>query len=74
MIEVVCGLCGTTSPTEVRNFIWLVGYYRQFEEKNSLIRLTNKNVPFYWSKKCETTIFFKFNTLLTSAPILTFPF
>ncbi|KAJ9541625.1 LOW QUALITY PROTEIN: hypothetical protein OSB04_028131 [Centaurea solstitialis] len=65
------------SPSEVRNFLGLAGYYRRFIEHFSAIAmpptvLTKKDVKFEWTSTCERA----FNNLkgkLTSAPILTLP-
>nr|GEW56177.1 hypothetical protein [Tanacetum cinerariifolium] len=62
-----------TTPTEVRQFIGLVGYYRRFIEGFTLISkpLTQKNKKYKWGKEEEA-----FQTLkqkLCSAPILALP-
>ncbi|KAJ9546526.1 hypothetical protein OSB04_019069 [Centaurea solstitialis] len=65
------------SPSEVRSFLGLAGYYRRFIEHFSAIAtpltaLTKKDVKFEWTSTCE----YAFNNLkgkLTSAPILTLP-
>ncbi|KAJ9542547.1 hypothetical protein OSB04_029053 [Centaurea solstitialis] len=65
------------SPSEVRSFLGLAGYYRRFIEHFSAIAtpltaLTKKDVKFEWTSTCERA----FNNLkgkLTSAPILTLP-
>ncbi|KAJ9545162.1 hypothetical protein OSB04_024869 [Centaurea solstitialis] len=65
------------SPSEVRSFLGLAGYYRRFIEHFSAIatpltELTRKDVKFEWTSTCE----YAFNNLkgkLTSAPILTLP-
>ncbi|KAJ9545394.1 hypothetical protein OSB04_025101 [Centaurea solstitialis] len=65
------------SPSEVRSFLGLAGYYRRFIERFSAIAtpltaLTKKDVKFEWTSTCE----YAFNNLkgkLTSAPILTLP-
>ena len=62
--------------TEVRSFLGLAGYYRRFVKDFSriaapLTRLTQKNVKFVWTDKCEH--FLQLKDLLTSAPILTLP-
>ncbi|KAJ9556411.1 hypothetical protein OSB04_011025 [Centaurea solstitialis] len=65
------------SPSEVRSFLGLAGYYRRFIEHFSAIAtpltaLTKKDVKFKWTSTCE----YAFNNLkrkLTSAPILTLP-
>ncbi|KAJ9552777.1 hypothetical protein OSB04_016822 [Centaurea solstitialis] len=65
------------SPSEVRSFLGLAGYYRRFIEHFSAIvtpltALTKKDIKFEWTPTCE----YAFNDLkgkLTSAPILTLP-
>ncbi|KAJ9536518.1 hypothetical protein OSB04_un000312 [Centaurea solstitialis] len=65
------------SPSEVRSFLGLAGYYRRFIEHFStiatpLMALTKKDIKFEWSSTCERA----FNNLkgkLTSAPILALP-
>ncbi|GJV92806.1 putative reverse transcriptase domain-containing protein [Tanacetum coccineum] len=62
------------TPTEIRQFLGLAGYYRRFIEGFSkiakpMIKLTQKSVKFNWGEKKETA----FQTLkqkLCSAPIL----
>ncbi|KAF5791261.1 putative nucleotidyltransferase, Ribonuclease H [Helianthus annuus] len=66
-----------TTPTEVRSFLGLAGYYRRFIENFSkiavpLTALTQKNKPFDWGVKQEEA----FQTLkqkLCDAPVLTLP-
>ena len=66
-----------TNVTEVRSFFGLASYYRRFVKgfssvASQLKNLTKQNVPFVWSDECEES-FQNLNTLLTTAPILTFP-
>ena len=66
-----------TTPTEIRSFLGLAGYYRRFVQGFSsiaapLTKLTQKKAKFEWSSKCEES-FQKLKTLLTSAPVLTLP-
>ena len=66
-----------TTPTEIRSFLGLAGYYRRFVAGFSVIaapltRLTQKNVQFKWTEECELS-FQKLKTALTSAPVLTLP-
>ena len=73
-IEAVRGWTRPTSPTEIRSFVGLAGYYRRFVQSFSTIaapltRLTRHDVSFQW---CEES-FQKLKTLLTSAPVLTLP-
>ena len=47
-----------TSPTDIRSFFSLAGYYRRFVEgfssiSSPLTKLTQKTVKFQWSKACE---------------------
>ncbi|KAD3640201.1 hypothetical protein E3N88_29424 [Mikania micrantha] len=66
-----------TTPTEIRSFLGLAGYYRRFILNFSkialpLTKLTQKSVPFVWTQKQEEA----FQTLkqrLCNAPILTLP-
>ena len=65
------------TPTEIRQFLGLAGYYRRFFQNFSriakpLTTLTQKGVPFCWSEKQETA----FQTLkqaLCTAPVLSLP-
>ncbi|KAD5960466.1 hypothetical protein E3N88_11938 [Mikania micrantha] len=64
-----------TTPTEIRSFLGLAGYYRRFISNFSkialpLTKLTQKSEPFVWTQKQEEA----FQTLkqrLCNAPILT---
>ncbi|KAG8492547.1 hypothetical protein CXB51_009994 [Gossypium anomalum] len=63
--------------TEVRSFLGLAGYYRQFVKDFSLIaspitRLLQKNVEFVWSDDCQRS-FDQLKKMLTEAPVLTQP-
>jgi hypothetical protein len=63
--------------SEVRSFLGLVGYYRQFVPNFSeiafpIVRLTRKGVSFVWSEQCEQA-FQKLKQCLVEAPILVFP-
>lgn len=65
------------SPTDVRSFLGLVGYYRKFVEgfltiTSPLTDLTQKMSTFQWSKACEK-ILQELKNKLTSAPTLTLP-
>ena len=76
-IEVITEWPRPTTVTEVRSFLGLAGYYRRFVKDFSriaapLTRLTQKNVKFVWTDKCEEHFLF-LKDLLTSAPILTLP-
>ncbi|GJY41865.1 putative reverse transcriptase domain-containing protein [Tanacetum coccineum] len=66
-----------TTPTEVRQFLGLVGYYRRFIEGFSLIskpltKLTQKNKKYEWGKE-EEEAFQTLKQKLCSAPILALP-
>ena len=66
-----------TTPTEVRNFLGLAGYYRRFIKGFSkiagpLTNLTRKGVPFTWSDHCQLA-FDELKDKLTSAPVLALP-
>ncbi|KAD5318292.1 hypothetical protein E3N88_18238 [Mikania micrantha] len=66
-----------TTPTKIRSFLGLAGYYRRFISNFSkialpLTKLTQKSEPFVWTQKQEEA----FQTLkqrLCNAPILTLP-
>ena len=66
-----------TSPTDIRNFLGLAGYYRRFVEgfssiSSPLMKLTQKTVKFQWSEACEKR-FQELKKRLTTAPVLTLP-
>ncbi|KAH0650238.1 hypothetical protein KY284_030150 [Solanum tuberosum] len=66
-----------TSPTEIRSFLGLAGYYRRFVEGFSTIaspltKLTQKTVKFQWSEASEKS-FQELNKRLITAPVLTLP-
>src|SRR5262249_16886968 len=66
-----------TTPTEVRSFLGLAGYYRRFIQDFSslaspLTHLTRKNVKFVWSLDCEQS-FQELKRRLTSALVLSLP-
>ncbi|CAA0827111.1 Uncharacterized mitochondrial protein AtMg00860, partial [Striga hermonthica] len=65
------------SPSEVRSFLGLAGYYRRFIEGFSKIalplsQLTRKSVKFEWIDRCESS-FQELKRRFTSAPVLTIP-
>ncbi|GJT93885.1 putative reverse transcriptase domain-containing protein [Tanacetum coccineum] len=76
-IEVVKSWKAPTTPSEVRSFMGLAGYYRRFIENFSkiakpLTSLTQKNQKYEWGEKQEEA----FQTLkdnLCNAPILSLP-
>ncbi|WMV25004.1 hypothetical protein MTR67_018389 [Solanum verrucosum] len=65
------------SPTGVRSFLGLAGYYRRFVKGFSIIaspltKLLQKEVKFIWDDKCQKS-FETLKSFLTQAPILTLP-
>ncbi|GJS33767.1 putative reverse transcriptase domain-containing protein [Tanacetum coccineum] len=65
------------SPTEIRQFLGLAGYYRRFIEgflkiAKPMTKLTQKKVKFEWGDKQEAT-FQLLKQKLCSAPILALP-
>jgi hypothetical protein len=63
-----------TNVTEVRSFMGLAGYYRQFIEgfskvANPITELQKKNRKFVWTEKCAEA-FWRLKELLTKTPIL----
>ncbi|GJZ78754.1 reverse transcriptase domain-containing protein [Tanacetum coccineum] len=65
------------TPTEIHQFLGLVGYYQRFIEGFSkiakpLTKLTQKSVKFNWGEK-EETAFQTLKQKLCSAPILALP-
>ncbi|KAD2805171.1 hypothetical protein E3N88_38548 [Mikania micrantha] len=65
------------SPTDVRSFLGLAGYYRRFIQDfakiaSSLTKLTRKDVKFVWGDDQETA-FQELKSKLTQAPVLTLP-
>nr|GEX61811.1 putative reverse transcriptase domain-containing protein [Tanacetum cinerariifolium] len=65
------------TPTEIRQFLGLAGYYRRFIEgfskiAKSMTKLTQKNVKFDWGEK-EEAAFQLIKQKLCSAPILALP-
>ncbi|KAK9912233.1 hypothetical protein M0R45_036104 [Rubus argutus] len=76
-IESVMEWKAPTSPTEVRSFLGLAGYYRRFIEGFSKIallmtKLTRKNVIYIWDDNCEQA-FQQLKEKLTTTPVLTIP-
>ncbi|GKE34858.1 putative reverse transcriptase domain-containing protein, partial [Tanacetum coccineum] len=67
-------VCCTSTPTEVRQFLGLAGYYRRFIKGFSLIakpltKLTQKNKKYEWGEE-EAEAFQMLKQKLCSAPIL----
>nr|GFC47336.1 putative reverse transcriptase domain-containing protein [Tanacetum cinerariifolium] len=76
-IESVKDWASPKSPTEIRQFLRLVGYYRRFIEGFSKIakpmtKLTQRKVKFEWGDKQEAA-FQLLKQKLCSAPILALP-
>ncbi|GJW23417.1 putative reverse transcriptase domain-containing protein [Tanacetum coccineum] len=76
-IESIKDWTSPKSPTEIRQFLGLAGYYRRFIEGFSKIakpmtKLTQKKVKFVWGDKQEAA-FQLLKQKLCSAPILTLP-
>ncbi|KAA0053259.1 pol protein [Cucumis melo var. makuwa] len=76
-IEAVTGRPRPSTVSEVRSFLGLASYYRQFVENFSriatpLTQLTRKGAPFVWSKACEDS-FHNLKQKLVTAPVLTVP-
>ncbi|GJW74096.1 putative reverse transcriptase domain-containing protein [Tanacetum coccineum] len=76
-IESIKDWTSPKSPTEIRQFLGLVGYYRRFIEGFSKIakpmtKLTQKKVKFVWGDKQEAA-FQLLKQKLCSAPILALP-
>ncbi|GJX54069.1 putative nucleotidyltransferase, ribonuclease H [Tanacetum coccineum] len=76
-IEAVKNWTSPTTPTEVRQFLGLAGYYRRFIEGFSKIakpstKLTQKNKSYIWGKEKELG-FQLLKQKLSKAPILALP-
>ncbi|GJU91456.1 putative reverse transcriptase domain-containing protein [Tanacetum coccineum] len=76
-IEAIKDWTSPKSPTEIRQFLGLVGYYQRFIKGFSKIakpmtKLTQKKVKMVWSDKQEAA-FQLLKQKLCSAPILTLP-
>ncbi|GJU49852.1 putative reverse transcriptase domain-containing protein [Tanacetum coccineum] len=76
-IEAVKNWTSPTTPTEVRQFLGLAGYYRRFIEGFSkiakpLTKLTQKNKNYIWSEEQESA-FQLLKQKLCEAPILALP-
>ncbi|GJZ12183.1 putative reverse transcriptase domain-containing protein [Tanacetum coccineum] len=76
-IESIKDWTSPKSPTEIRQFLGLVGYYRRFIEGFSKIakpmtKLTQKKIQFVWGDKQEAA-FQLLKQKLCSAPILALP-
>ncbi|XP_062080597.1 uncharacterized mitochondrial protein AtMg00860-like [Humulus lupulus] len=67
----------TKNVLEIRSFLGLAGYYRNFVEWFSriatpLIEQTHKNSNFFWSDRCENS-FQELKGRLITAPVLNLP-
>ncbi|GKA46219.1 putative reverse transcriptase domain-containing protein, partial [Tanacetum coccineum] len=76
-IEEIKDWASPKTPTEIRQFLGLAGYYRRFIEGFSKIarpmtKLTQKSVKFEWGEKAEAA-FQLLKQKLCSAPILALP-
>ena len=76
-IEVVASWERPRTPTEVRSFLGLAGYYRRFVQDfakiaTPLTKLTRKTEKFEWTDKCEES-FQELKRRLVTAPVLTLP-
>ncbi|GJY15232.1 putative reverse transcriptase domain-containing protein [Tanacetum coccineum] len=76
-IEAVKNWTSPTTPTEVRQFLGLAGYYRRFIEGFSkiakpLTKLTQKNKNYIWGEEQESA-FQLLKQKLCEAPILALP-
>jgi hypothetical protein len=76
-VEAILEWPTTTNVSEVRSFMVLVGYYRQFVEgflkiENPITELQKKNKKFIWTEKCAEA-FWTLKELLTTKLILKVP-
>nr|GFB21033.1 putative reverse transcriptase domain-containing protein [Tanacetum cinerariifolium] len=76
-VEAIRNWSAPTTPTEVRQFLCLAGYYRRFIKSFSLIsnplsKLTKKNKKYEWGME-EEEAFQTLKQKLCSAPILALP-
>ncbi|GJS80178.1 putative reverse transcriptase domain-containing protein [Tanacetum coccineum] len=76
-IESIKDWASPKTPTEIRQFLGLAGYYRRFIEGfsqivKSMTKLTQKGIKFDWGEKKENA-FQLINQKLCSAPILALP-
>ncbi|GJT68191.1 putative reverse transcriptase domain-containing protein [Tanacetum coccineum] len=76
-IESIKDWASPKTPTEIRQFLGLAGYYRRFIEgflkiSKSMTKLTQKGVKFDWGEK-EENAFQLIKQKLCSAPILDLP-
>ncbi|XP_027151875.1 uncharacterized protein LOC113751928 [Coffea eugenioides] len=76
-VEAVMNWKRPETPTEIRSFLGLAGYYRRFIQDFSKIsgpmtELTKKGNKFIWTPNCESS-FQELKRRLTSAPVLVLP-
>ncbi|GKE67036.1 putative reverse transcriptase domain-containing protein, partial [Tanacetum coccineum] len=76
-IKAIKNWAAPTTPTEVRQFLGLAGYYQRFIKEFSLIskpltKLTQKNKPYVWGDD-EEEAFQTLKLKLCSTPILSLP-
>ena len=76
-VEAIHRLLAPTTRTEVRSFLGLTGYYRDFVERYAakarpLSDLLKEDVPWAWSDTCAQA-FQQLKKHLTTAPILAIP-
>nr|GEZ86810.1 putative reverse transcriptase domain-containing protein [Tanacetum cinerariifolium]GEZ90069.1 putative reverse transcriptase domain-containing protein [Tanacetum cinerariifolium] len=76
-IESIKDWASPKTPTEIRQFLGLAGYYRRFIEgfskiAKSMMKLTQKGIKFDWVEK-EENAFQLIKQKLCSAPILALP-
>ena len=75
--EVIMSWERPKTPTEVRSFLGLAGYYRRFVKDflkiaTPLTKLTRKNQKFEWNAECENS-FQELKQRLVTAPVLVLP-
>uniref|UniRef100_A0A8C1S3S0 Reverse transcriptase/retrotransposon-derived protein RNase H-like domain-containing protein n=1 Tax=Cyprinus carpio TaxID=7962 RepID=A0A8C1S3S0_CYPCA len=76
-VEAVTEFRTPTDVKQVRGFLGLTSYYRQFipsyaQKAESLFKLTRKETPFNWDDGCQASMDYLKNCL-TSKPILCLP-
>ena len=76
-VERVCEWPVPENVTEVKSFLGLAGYYWRFvpnfaQVARPLHKLTEANADFVWKPECQFS-FKKMKTLLSTAPVLSYP-
>ena len=76
-VQAVVNWPASKSAHQLKSFLDLVSYYRRFipnftEVVSPLLKLTQKNVLYFWSTEAEEA-FTKLKDLLTFSPILAYP-